>query len=186
MKRGPTAPGLTIVVDTREKKTPASAYSFDGLCPSVRRKLDVGDYAVAGHELAFACERKEIADLYSTLIGDRPRFERELERARAVDLFVLLIEGSLDEVRSYRCDYWRDRDGLPLTEEGVRSRQRTCVNTLWSLMIERRAQVIFGSRDRNVCRTIVVRLAERVWRAKHPPEKKVRGSGPSAERAEPA
>src|SRR5687767_5261983 len=73
---------FTIVVDTREQ-TP---YPFEDLAPSVRAKLEAGDYSIVGYEGAFAVERKSLADAYATFSRDRARFERELERLRAYEL----------------------------------------------------------------------------------------------------
>lgn len=72
--------------------------------PTVRRALDVGDYALDGVP-GVALERKSGADLLSTLFGDAgldsvgeaqhniDRFRRELERARGYDLFAIVVEG---------------------------------------------------------------------------------------------
>lgn len=70
---------ITIVIDTREQ-TP---FAFPASVPTVRGTLHTGDYSVAGHEDQFTIERKSLADLVHTIIHDRGRFERELERMRA-------------------------------------------------------------------------------------------------------
>lgn len=76
--------------------------------PTVRAKLDVGDYSVRGLEDVIALERKSGADLLATLFGEDTnalgecapnvdRFRAELERAYAkrMALFAIVCEGSI-------------------------------------------------------------------------------------------
>lgn len=77
-----------IVIDTREQRP----LCFDNLhirgfkcIATERRKLDEGDYSVAGLEDKVFIERKSVADLYGTLFQGRERFERELERVATKD-----------------------------------------------------------------------------------------------------
>jgi len=76
---------LTVIADTREQLP----YAFNGLSGRggqsievVRRKLNVGDYSVAGCEENCAIERKILSDLYGSLGKGRARFQQEWERAR--------------------------------------------------------------------------------------------------------
>jgi len=87
---------MIIICDTREQKP----FSFKRWDVEVQRaKLDVGDYALAGMEGRAAIERKEINDLVACLQGEnRDRFERELSLARAYDLFVVVVEGSVSDL----------------------------------------------------------------------------------------
>lgn len=158
------APGLVVVVDTREQLP----YDFAAInVPSVRGKLDAGDYSLLGAESSFACERKELGDLVSTIISDRARFIRELERARTFDFFAIVIEATLEEVLAYRppasAAVW-----TRLSEAQIASQPRSVVNSLNTFMVEYGVHVLYASRDRNVCRSLVLRLAERFWRKKHP------------------
>jgi len=81
-----------IVIDTREQ-TP---WSFD--CPTVRRKLDAGDYSVDGMDDAVAIERKSLKDFVSTVIHDFPRFAAELERLSRYEAACIVVEADLDHV----------------------------------------------------------------------------------------
>ena len=45
-----------------------------------------------------ACERKSLPDLVQGLGRERPRFARELERARGLDAFAVVVEGSWQEL----------------------------------------------------------------------------------------
>lgn len=83
---------MVIVKDSREQ----AGYDFDG--PRYEGvaveagSLVTGDYSVKGLENVIAAERKELGDLIHCLAQDRPRFVRELERARGMDAFMVVVE----------------------------------------------------------------------------------------------
>ena len=81
-----------IVIDTREQEP----WGFD--CPTVRRRLDAGDYSVDGLEGAVAVERKSLKDFASTVIHDFGRFSAELERLSRLDAACVVVEADLDSV----------------------------------------------------------------------------------------
>lgn len=86
---------FTIVVDTREQ-TPLT---FPANVPTIRAGLRTGDYSIAGCEDVFTIERKSLSDLVHTIIHDRARFERELERMRTFDFRRVVCTASIDAVR---------------------------------------------------------------------------------------
>jgi hypothetical protein len=87
-------------MDRREK----APFTFCGIKPtggkrgsvlSVNRQwatLRSGDYSIVGHEEKVSIERKSLDDLYSTLAGDRERFEREHERLAECEFAAVVIE----------------------------------------------------------------------------------------------
>ena len=81
-----------IVIDTRE----IEPYGFD--CPTVRRKLEAGDYSVAGLESAVAVERKSLGDFVSTVIHHFERFAVELQKLFELDAACVVVEADLDDV----------------------------------------------------------------------------------------
>lgn len=81
-----------IVIDTREQ----AEYSFS--CETVRRKLDAGDYSVAGFEHRVAVERKSLPDFVHTVIHDATRFAAELQKLAGMDAASVVIEANLDDV----------------------------------------------------------------------------------------
>lgn len=85
-------PGMDfqIVIDSREKEQ----YAFS--CSTVRRKLDAGDYSIAGHELSVAVERKSLPDFVHTVIHDFQRFAAELDKLKAMDAACVVVEADLD------------------------------------------------------------------------------------------
>ncbi|GFK92341.1 hypothetical protein NNJEOMEG_00165 [Fundidesulfovibrio magnetotacticus] len=87
---------LSLVVDTREQ-APYGFERFPGV-ELVRAGLPTGDYSLAGHESRAAIERKSLDDLIGCLTTGRERFERELERARALDCFAVVVEASMEDV----------------------------------------------------------------------------------------
>ncbi len=69
--------GLEIVVDSREQ----APFTFERFgARTERRCLCSGDYAIAGHEVEFAVERKRLGEMFAMAGRERARFERELER----------------------------------------------------------------------------------------------------------
>ncbi len=87
---------MIIVIDTREQHP----YSFS--TPSARRKLDSGDYSIAGFENRVAVERKELNDYIQTIIYHRDRFAKELALLAHYDLKVIVVEGSLADIVEHR------------------------------------------------------------------------------------
>ena len=83
---------ICIVADSREKEP----YIFE--CPTVRHKLDAGDYSVEGLESVVAAERKSLADFTSTVMHDFPRFAVELEKLAAMEAACVVVEADLDAV----------------------------------------------------------------------------------------
>jgi ERCC4-type nuclease len=83
---------MRVIVDTREQ-TPFSFHHerFAGTVVEVGT-LDTGDYSLAGLTSRVAVERKSLPDLVGCLSGGRARFERELQRAVALDAFAVVIE----------------------------------------------------------------------------------------------
>ena len=60
--------------------------------------LDTGDYSLAGLADRVAVERKSLADLVACLGRERERFERELQRAGALDAFAVVVEATWAEL----------------------------------------------------------------------------------------
>jgi len=89
---------VVIIRDTREQ----SPLDFSRYEAEVQLgALEVGDYAPAGLGHLCALERKSVPDLVASLTWERERFERELRRARGLDAFAVVIEGSLGQVRRH-------------------------------------------------------------------------------------
>jgi len=83
-----------IVVDTREQQE----YAFRS--PTVRRKLDVGDYSVDTLEDRVTVERKTAEDFVHTVIRDRDRFRKELLKLAEYDRACVVVEAGLDDLLS--------------------------------------------------------------------------------------
>jgi hypothetical protein len=95
----------TIAIDTREQrpwKTRLASYGKILDLPSVRTKLDASDYSVVGHEREIGIERKSIGDWVGTLFGGWGRFTRELERAKTLHRFLIIVEGSREDIYARR------------------------------------------------------------------------------------
>jgi ERCC4-type nuclease len=84
----------SILVDSREQ-TPLV---FPAMVQVQRRTLKTGDYSIAGYEDLFTVERKSLPDLVNTVIHDRARFERELERMTKYPFRRLLIVAPWERV----------------------------------------------------------------------------------------
>lgn len=83
---------FTIVIDTREQLP----YTFG--CQTQRRKLEAGDYSVAGFEDRIAVERKSLTDFVHTVIHEAPRFRAELGKLSQCALSCVVVEADLDDV----------------------------------------------------------------------------------------
>ena len=90
----PSQQTAAIVIDTREQ-TPLV---FSSAIPTIRGTLRTGDYSVTGYEDSFTVERKSLSDLVHTIIHDRARFERELERTRPFDFRRVLVSSPYEAV----------------------------------------------------------------------------------------
>lgn len=89
---------MKIIMDSREQ----APLDFSCYGAEVERgALEVGDYAPAGLDHQCAVERKSLPDLVASLTWERERFEREMRRARGLDAFAVVIEGSLSQVRRH-------------------------------------------------------------------------------------
>jgi ERCC4-type nuclease len=90
---------MSIIVDTREQ----APYAFERFpVEIVRAGLPTGDYSLAGHESRAAVERKSLDDLIGCLTVGRDRFERELDRARSLECFAVVVEASMEDVARHR------------------------------------------------------------------------------------
>lgn len=90
---------LAIVVDTREQLP----YDFDAArVEVVRRKLEAGDYALAGHEEHAVVERKTLDDYVSTVIHSRERFHKELQVLARARYSCVVVEGTQTDVLAGR------------------------------------------------------------------------------------
>ena len=89
---------ITVVVDTREQEP----YAFDAGCEVVRRALPAGDYSIEGFEDSVAVERKTLEDFVSTVIRQRKRFYRELQRLEGYEAACVVVESDLRDVLTGR------------------------------------------------------------------------------------
>ena len=83
---------MKVVVDSREQKP----YAFSDYpdVELVQGTLQQGDYSIEGLENFVAVERKSLSDLVMCLGRDRERFIRELLRARGLESFSIVCEGT--------------------------------------------------------------------------------------------
>jgi ERCC4-type nuclease len=73
-----------ILVDTREQKPITFEHSR-------RIKLVVGDYTTPDHHNVLHLERKSPGDLYGTILSGHLRFRRELKRAAAYGITLVMV-----------------------------------------------------------------------------------------------
>ena len=84
---------MNIVIDTREKRP----YEFEN---AVRKALPAGDYSIEGCETQIAIERKTLSDWISTVVHNRLRFARELEKLQNYAYAAVVIEASVVDILS--------------------------------------------------------------------------------------
>lgn len=91
---------MILITDSREQK----GLDFSGIEGIERIDtlcLPYGDYTalVHGKPVPLVFERKGFSDLWGTMTGGYPRFKKEMERAKADNIkLVLIIEGSYSDV----------------------------------------------------------------------------------------
>ncbi|OGV47602.1 MAG: hypothetical protein A2017_09985 [Lentisphaerae bacterium GWF2_44_16] len=83
---------MCIIIDSREQE----AYAFSS--PSVRRKLDAGDYSLEGFENKVAVERKTLDDFVNTVLRGHDRFYQELRSLQNYDHACVVIESNLRDL----------------------------------------------------------------------------------------
>lgn len=88
---------MKVIRDQREKKP----WDLPGVDVEAVH-LETGDYTVRGFEDRFAVERKSLNDLATSVGSERTRFEDEIRRAQSMDEFVVIIEGSRDDIRNHQ------------------------------------------------------------------------------------
>ena len=102
-----------ITIDSRE----SNPLKFD--FPIEISKLNVGDYAFSGNP-GLVFERKSIADMIGTLSGGFDRFVKELERAEASGVYlVMIVENKFSEVMSFNHLPWMKRVKTKATPEFI-------------------------------------------------------------------
>lgn len=91
---------MRVIIDNREQ-TPfwfnREFYQSRGVT-SEQGTLQIGDYSLAGLTDRVAIERKSLPDLVQCLGRERQRFERELIRARGLDVFAVVIEDTFESL----------------------------------------------------------------------------------------
>jgi hypothetical protein len=82
-----------IIIDTREQKP----FKFNDKIV-IDSKLEYGDYSVHPNN-KLAVERKSLVDLFGTLSGGRERFEKEIQRAKKMNGYiVVVVESTLNNM----------------------------------------------------------------------------------------
>ena len=86
---------MIVLVDNSEQVP----WTFDGQPITTQRvSLETGDYSLPGFETRVAIERKSLDDWVGTVMRERGRFYRELERMQSFDFACVIIEGSIREI----------------------------------------------------------------------------------------
>ena len=135
-----------ILVDTREVKP----WRFSNI-PSrngigkilVRTKRfnlgnSCGDYTIEGasirekHKWRISIERKSLSDLYTTIIGNRVRFIKELENLNKMEYAAVVCEALHTRVLGYTAPHWTEL-GLPVEAQLKKRRQVAGSIRAWSV-----------------------------------------------------
>lgn len=90
---------MKIIIDTREQAP--LTFKHKEVKEAVKGMLKVGDYAVMFGDDVFPVhfERKSLNDLYGTLSQGYTRFRKEIDRAKEMNVrLIIIVEGSLTRV----------------------------------------------------------------------------------------
>ena len=89
---------MKVVIDSREQSPFTFHHEKYAGTVTEAGALDTGDYSLAGLTDRVAVERKSLPDLVACLGRERERFERELQRAAALDAFAVVVEASWSDL----------------------------------------------------------------------------------------
>lgn len=123
-----------VICDTREQ----FPFGFQGIRGRASQKnrplivpvklagLTTGDYSIEGLEDWITIERKSLADLFGTILGDRERFERELSRMQAIASHADPTSGAADGFACVICEgRWTDGPPRRQTESDEEFNERS-------------------------------------------------------------
>ena len=133
---------FTILRDTREN----NPWKFQGLRASAKDGGGIllvktewhnlgdgmGDYTLAGMEdeetgWRVSIERKSMADLYSTILSGRERFEVELANLNRMEYAAVVVEGDWCDLITYEAPHWEE---LGLNDKEKHHRRKTVVRSI--------------------------------------------------------
>ena len=136
----------TIIQDSREQK-PLFIKDVVVKC------LKTGDYSVEYNGIDYsdkiALERKSAIDLFGTLTKGHARFKKELERARELEYFAIVIDGSINNI------YTKNFVGAKYT----RIQGYVIAKILFTLHIKYGINIFFGE-NRNGSKRIIKGIFE--------------------------
>lgn len=145
-------PPISLVEANNEKKP----YSFGAAAVVERRFLKTGDYSIAGFEEHFTVERKSLSDLFGTVVRERDRFERQLQRMSLMERACIVVEATAPEVWAYDSP-----ESTEITEAQRKSRPATVMHSLQAWYIAYGIPFFFLGADRDLCARFVLRLAQK-------------------------
>lgn len=85
---------MTILIDTREPWPHPWAAHFPEDVVLVRQGLETGDIAAEANPTV-VIERKTVSDFLGSITAGRERFNKEMMRARYLDHFCVIVEGTM-------------------------------------------------------------------------------------------
>ena len=144
---------MDIIVDSREQKPLFNNNKIDTV---EIKALKTGDYSISGFEDKIAIERKSLLDLFGTLTGGHKRFKKELERAKELDYFAIVIEGTYRQIRDkdFKGSYHTRMKGFIINK------------IVFTLIVKYGIHIFFAS-DRREAKSITRELLSAYWRSKN-------------------
>ncbi len=137
---------VTFLIDTREQQP----FEFDLETVDVKRRaLTAGDYSLDGFADQVTIERKSLPDYVQSVIKQRDRFMKEVNKLSAIPHSCIVVEGDLSDIMGKRY-----RSG---------AHPNSVLGATLSLMIDHRIPVCFCS-DRQLARTFTEMFLKRVYR----------------------
>lgn len=94
-------PKPVVLVDTREQRPMRLARFTNWIAEERVATLPTGDYSIEGMETLVCLERKSLNDLVSTLLHNRARFIRQLERMVAYPYRAIIVEADYAQVKCF-------------------------------------------------------------------------------------
>jgi ERCC4-type nuclease len=89
---------VTIAIDSREPQPHPWPQFWPDNVLVIRETLETGDIVLAGAPAGAVIERKTVCDFLAAIGTERERFTKELLRARYLQSFCIVVEGTLLDV----------------------------------------------------------------------------------------
>lgn len=129
---------ITLILDTREKEPWGFSWS-PLITNTISRKLDVGDYSIAGYEDRFTIERKRnVAEIAGNIT--EARFPAFLNRLAAMPHKYIICEFTLENVTEFPYNSGIPRSRIPF----IKITPQFILSCLFKIQVDYKIPIIYA------------------------------------------